>query len=305
MLGLCCHWLDENNKNLLPSRRLQLGRFNDGKYTEERIRTTYISNLTTLKSILPKIYKSGIRVFRMSSAMFSLYDKVPRDYWDNDIIKSLLEDIGKFILTHNMRLTTHPDQFVVLSSDKPETVANAIRELEFHAWVFDQMRLPRIPHYAINVHAGGKPIQARFKALLEGIGRLNFAAKSRLTLENCEFGWSVKDLVRVSEVTHVPVVFDSHHHQFNTGGMTGAEAMTEAAKTWPISSVPLTHLSNSPENVPATAAATKRRAHSQFIYEIPDYQKNANNLGHIDIDVEAKMKNHAIQKMVNSLGVKL
>lgn len=305
MLGLCCHWLDKNNKNLLPSKRLQLGRFNDGKYTEERIRSTYIDNLTTLKNILPRIHAAGIRVFRMSSAMFPLYDKVPQDYWDNEIIKGLLEDIGKFILTNNMRLTTHPDQFVVLSSDKPETVANAIRELNFHAWVFDQMALPRYPYYAINVHAGGKPTQARFNSLLEGIGRLNHSAKARLTLENCEFGWSVKDLVKVSDITDVPIVFDSHHHQFNTGGMTGAHAMTVACSTWPISSKPLTHLSNSPENVPATAAVTKRRAHSQFIYQIPDYQKNANNLGHIDIDVEAKMKNHAIAVMVDELGVRL
>lgn len=305
MLGLCCHWLDKNNKNLLPSKRLQLGRFNDGKYTEKRIRSTYIDNLTTFKDILPKIHASGIRVFRMSSAMFSLYDKVPSDYWDNEVVNGLLEDIGKFILSHNMRLTTHPDQFVVLSSDNPTTVENAIRELEFHAWVFDQMKLPRIPYYAINVHAGGKPTQARFNSLLESIGKLSSSAKSRLTLENCEFGWSVKNLVKVSETTHVPVVFDSHHHSFNPGGLTGAEAMTEAAKTWPISSVPLTHLSNSPESVSSTASATKRRAHSQFIYEIPEYQKNANNLGHIDIDVEAKMKNHAITDMVAKLGVKL
>ena len=301
MLGLCCQWLDDSGKNILPSRRLQLGRFNKGLYSPEHIKQVYVDNLQCLLKTLPVIYSSGIRVFRMSSAMFSLFDKVPKEYYSNDTTHDLMKKIGKFVLDNNMRLTTHPGQFVVLSSPTESTVTNSIREINFHGWLFDKMGLPRTPYYSINIHGGGKPDVSRAWQLLQSIKALDPAARERITLENCEFGWSVKDLIPLG----VPITFDSHHHRFNTGGLDGKAAMKKALSTWPEGIKPLTHLSNSPEGLPATAASTKLRAHSDFIREIPDYQREANNNGLIDIDVEAKKKNLAIFDMVEKLGTKL
>lgn len=301
MLGLCCQWLDDSGKNALPSRRLQLGRYNKGLYSDERIKSTYITNLTTLRDTLPTIIASGIRVFRVSSAMFNLYDKVSESFWNNDQVINLLGEIGSIVLNYNVRFTMHPDQFVVLSSDNPETVNNAIREMNFHGWVFDQMGLPRTPYYAINVHGGGKHSDVRMQQILCAIKQLSPAARSRMTLENCEFGWSVKQLVDVG----VPVVFDSHHHSFNTGDLDGDAAMRLALQTWPDGIRPLTHLSNSPEHLADDAPAGKRRAHSDFIRAVPDYQREANNEGLIDIDIEAKKKNLAIFDVNSKLGIKL
>lgn len=303
MLGLCCQWLDDSGKNLLPSKSLQLGRFQRDLYTDEHIQSVYITNLQTLKKYLPIIRQANIRVFRVSSSMFPLWDLVPRRLWNNDIVLSLLKDIGQFAMDNGMRLTTHPGQFVVLSSPRAEVQNKAIAELNFHGWIFDQMGLPRTNYYAINVHGGGKP--DRFPYLLDGINKLDDSAFSRLTLENCEFGWSVFDLVRVYNATNVPVVFDSHHHRFNDGGLSSCDAMRLAINTWPRNTKPLTHLSNTPANVPATAAKTKLRAHSDYIRYVPVSQQEANNDGVIDVDIEAKKKNLAIFRMIKQFKIKI
>jgi len=306
-LGLCCQWMASNPKkqykyeNILRSRSLQLGRFNKGLYSEQRIRQTYLDNLNNLLEVLPLVIDSGIRVFRISSAMFPLFDKVPEDYWHNEQTLALLKLIGKTILDNNLRATTHPGQFVVLSSEKQAVLENSIRELEFHAWLMDQMGLERSPYYSINVH-GGKSNLTRL--LIDGVKQLNEATRSRLTLENCEFAYSIADLLPVSRATGVPLCFDSHHHTFNTGELSSEDAMSAAMATWPKDVRPLTHLSNSkPEYV--KAVPTKARQHSDYLWQVPLHQKEANNQERIDIDIEAKRKNLAIFDAVKKLELKL
>lgn len=304
-LGLCCQWLVTKNnkpKNILVSRSLQLGRFNRGEYTHDRIRQTYVDNLQNLLDVLPTVIDSGIRSMRVSSSMFPLFDKIDRDLYDNKTVVGLLKLIGAMALKHNVRLTTHPGQFTVLSSDNPDTVNNSIREVEHHAWLFDQMGLDQSPYYSINVH-GGKGDRA--EQLTTAINRLSASAKSRLTLENCEFAYSVNDLLPVSQATGVPICFDSHHHKFNADGVLGEDAMSAAIATWPSGVRPLTHVSNSKPDYPTTAPATKLRQHSDYLYTIPEYQHKLNDSGSIDIDVEAKRKNLAIFKAAAELDIRV
>jgi UV DNA damage endonuclease len=140
-----------------------------------------------------------------------------RDILDNDEqISLLLAKLGSAFMTAGIRVTTHPDQFVVLSSDNPNTVNNAIKELSHHAWVFDKMGLPVSPFAAINIH-GGKSDQ--LDQLVKAIGYLPNNVRSRLTLENDESAYSIVDLLPAYELTGVPIVWDSHHHTFNDGGL--------------------------------------------------------------------------------------
>lgn len=306
-LGLCCQWLTEKNgkhKNILVSRSLQKGRFENGLYTDDHIRSVYSDNLTNLRDVLrDKVIPAGIRVFRMSSSMFPLFDLVSdREYYDNETTATLFEEIGKLVIDNGVRLTTHPGQFVVLSSDSDEVCARSAREMEFHGWVFDQMNLPRTPYYAINVHGGKKGASAK---LIETINNLDEATKSRMTLENCEYSWSVSDLIGINKHTDVPIVFDSHHFQFNNDNITGANAMELASITWPAGIRPLTHLSNAKPEFRDSGKPHLMRRHSDFIYEIPDYQLQANNDGEIDIDIEAKKKNLAVLRATDELNLRL
>jgi len=305
-LGLCCQWLEttpKGVKNILVSRTLQLGRYRKGEYDADKIYGTYLANVQNLNDVFPKIVAANIKSFRFSSSLFPLFDLVDRNLWDNGTIKQLLKSIGDQAHSHNIRLTTHPGQFCVLSSDNQQTVLNSIVEIEMHAWIMDQMGLEQNPYYSINVHGGKAAVEDQ---LISGVMKLNESARNRLTLENCEFAYAVTHLMDVYQATKVPIVFDSHHHSFNMGGISGQRAMEAAMSTWPVGIRPLTHVSNSkPEYLEYDAPVTRLREHSDMLHTVPVYQFDANNKGAIDIDVEAKQKNHALFHAVEKLGLLL
>jgi UV DNA damage endonuclease len=117
----------------------------------------------------------------------------------------------------------------VLSSDSDSVVQNSIRELEYHAWVFDQMGFDQTPFYAINIH-GGK--SNRSERLVNVIQSLPSNVKNRLTLENDEKCYNVKSLLDISEHTGIPVVLDSHHYTFGVDDLEFADAFTATMATW-------------------------------------------------------------------------
>ena len=54
----------------------------------------------------------------------------------------------------NIRLLAHPEQFVVLSSDSPNVVANSIRTLRMHARILDMLGQPRSYACPMELHGG-------------------------------------------------------------------------------------------------------------------------------------------------------
>ncbi len=162
------------------------------------------------------------------------------------------------------------------------------------------MGFDRTPYYAINIH-GGKA--NRKEQLISVIKSLPESVKSRLTLENDEKSYTVTDLVQIHNHCGVPVVFDSHHHNFNTGGLTPIDASNLALSTWG-KIKGLQHLSNT-EPGKENAGFNDRRAHSQMIHYVPDFQLQYMRDDTVDIDVEAKSKNLAIFKLREDFNVKV
>lgn len=310
MLGICCHYLREDTKprsgqkilvNEMEERTLQLGRYRSGKYTPEVIRGTYVNNVRRLSEMLPKIRKSGAKLFRISSALFPLADQVDRTLWDNPEVKRYLKTAGDFVKTNDMRVTTHPGQFCVLSSDSDSVVEKAFVELEIHGWLFDAMGLEHSAKYAINIH-GGKT--DRTSRLVEQIKSLPDNVRKRLTLENDENCYDVVDLLEVYQETGVPIVFDSHHHVFNDGGLTMEEAYAAACETWSGIARPLQHISNT-EPALAGGSVSERRKHSDMIHYVPAPQLQGLRDDVVDVEVECKKKNIGVFKMAKDFNIPL
>jgi UV DNA damage endonuclease len=310
MLGVCCHWIEKRVKprsgaeeivNLMDEKTLQLGRYKDGKYTDELIGGIYRHNIQNLAAMLPIIRSNGIRLFRISSALFPLADQVDRSLWDNDEIRATLKRAGDFIKSAGMRVSTHPGQYTVLSSDSDRVVDNAVTELSMHAWFFDQMGLDESPFYAINIH-GGKADRA--SQLIERIESLPSNIRSRLTLENDENCYSLADLLQVHERTGTSLVFDSHHHVFNEGGLSMSDAHNLACATWSRGIKPLQHISNTSPDV-IDGSFTERRKHSDMIHYVPEPQLAALRDDTIDVDVEAKHKNLSVFQMSKDFQIPL
>ena len=309
-VGVCCHWLEEKTKprsgkkelvNIFDERTLQLGRYRQGKYTDEVIKGIYVHNVKRLAEMIPFMHSQGVQLFRISSAMFPLADQVDKTLWNNPDVEKYLKIAGDYIVKNNIRVTTHPGQFCVLSSDSESVVAKAFVELGIHGWMFDAMGLGHSPFYAINIH-GGK--SDRSERLIEQIKSLPDNTRKRLTLENDESAYSVIDLLRVYKETSVPVVFDSHHHTFNDAGITFDEAFAATAETWPEGVKPLQHLSNTEPSL-VNGNFMDRRKHSDMIHYIPDVQLAALREDIVDVEIEAKMKNLATTKMKKQFSISI
>lgn len=310
-LGICCHWLDQRTiprtgrietYNAMDERTLQLGRYRTGKYTPEQISGTYEHNVEALIAMLPRIAKSGVKLFRISSAMFPLADQVSPALWrDNETLNGLLSKVGKIIIDSGLRVTTHPGQFCVLSSDSESVVEKAITELKIHGWMFDAMGLDRSQRYAINIH-GGKA--ERSDSLSKRIDCLEDSVRQRLTLENDESAYSVVDLLNVYHSTGVPVVFDTHHHVFNDDSLSMEEAMDATMETWPDGITPLQHISNTEPGMEG-GSFSARRKHSDMIHYVPGAQLKLLKDRKIDVEVEAKQKNLAVFDMVKKFDIPL
>lgn len=308
MLGICCHYVNEVTKkngtkelvNEFDERVLQLGRYRSGKYTTDQITGTYIHNIKRLIEMLPKIRKIS-RHFRMSSVLLPLADQVDRKLWDNDEVRKQLKIAGDYVKSHEMRITSHPGQFCVLSSDSPATVKKTVYELEIHSWIFDAMGLDRSPYYAINIH-GGK--SDRHENLVKQINLLPDGVKKRLTLENDETCYNVPDLLRVYQDTGVPICFDSHHFVFNTGHLEMDEAFEASCATWSDGINPLQHISNTEPEL-ANGNFVDRRKHSAYIHYVPECQLRLLQQNKIDVEVEAKHKQLAVIDMSRKFNISL
>jgi len=306
--GVCCQWLEERTKprngktelvNVFNERMLQLGRYRQGKYSEESIKGIFVHNARRLSEMIPKVHKAGVSLFRISSAMFPLADQVDRNLWDNDEVVSYLKAAGDYVKSNNMRVSTHPGQFCVLSSDSDGVVEKAFVELSIHGWMFDKMGLEHSPMYAINIHGGKSDRSSR---LIDQIKSLPDNVRKRLTLENDESAYNVIDLLSVYQQTGTPVVFDSHHHTFNTGDLSMEEAFSLTGETWQKGIKPLQHLSNTEPSL-MNGNFTDRRKHSDMIHYVPDVQLNAMRENTVDVEIEAKMKNLSVLEMRKQFSI--
>ena len=307
-LGVCCQWLEPYTKrdgsivyeNSIKERTLQLGRFKNGAYSTHAVREVYHNNIKEIIRLVPKLVANGIKSFRLSSGLLPLFEFSEELIKSDEVLCNLLLQAGNAFHAGGIRVTTHPGQFTVLSSDNPNTVKNAVRELGAHAWIFDTMGFPQTPYAAINIH-GGKSNRA--EQLINNICSLPHNVRSRLSLENDESCYNVVDLLSVHETTGVPVCWDSHHHKFNDAGLSMNEAYNLCIQTWARTACkPLQHLSNT-ENGSEGGSFTERRKHSLYIRSVPLCQREGLLADTLDVDIEAKAKNLAVLNLRNSLAL--
>jgi UV DNA damage endonuclease len=252
-----------------------------------------LANAKDIIKILEWNRMNGIKLFRLSSTIVPWGDHLDltqlKDYTE---IKSELKKAGDFAKFWGMRVNSHPGPFVVLTSPNEEVVKNAIADLELHGKIFDMMGLSKTNYNNINIHCNGVygDKQSAMDRFIQNFQRLSLSVQKRLTVENDDKAsmYSVKDLMYIHKNTGIPIVFDYHHHQFCTGGLTEEEAVKLAATTWPDGIKQEVHYSES-KALHEKNPKEKPQAHSVYINALP----NTYGLD-LDIMVEAKGKELAI-----------
>lgn len=286
-LGLCCQFAKTDNTNMWPDKALRFGQFKNNKYDEQKVLDTWIFNLEQLKTkIIPAIKENNIKVFRITSNTFPLFEFFNHLAKESKI-ESLLSDLKEGF--KGIRVTCHPDHFCKLNSDNNQ---GAIDSLKYHAWLFDSLGLPESYQAPINIHAGAankkEKFIAEFKKLPDNI-------KKRLVLENDESCYSVYDLLSIYKELKIPITFDSHHHVFKSDKVKMEDACKAAVRTWG-DFKPIQHISNTEPGL-ENASFHDRRKHSSYIHYVPECQQILVAEDKIDLEVEAKAKQLALLKM--------
>jgi UV DNA damage endonuclease len=250
-----------------------------------------LQNVADLERIIDWNEQNGIKMYRMSSDMFpwaTEYEFTELKDWNE--IQKILQRCGAKATMYKQRLSFHPGPFNVLVSPKENVVLNTIKDLEVHGRIMDAMELSKTPYNKINIHCNGVYGDkiAAMNRFCDNFKLLSNSVKSRLTVENDDKAsmYSVKDLMYIHNAIKIPIVFDYHHHTFNTGDMNEETALELACSTWPKGITPAVHYSES-------RIGSKPQAHSDFIERIPETYGNI-----VDIMVEAKQKDLAIIKFI-------
>ena len=274
------------------------------KRTFESKGLDYVSELALLNAkdiikILEWNRMNGIKLFRLSSGIIPWGDHLDltklKDYKE---IKFELKRAGDFAKYWGMRINSHPGPFVVLTSPNENVVKNAIADLELHGKIFDMMGLSKTTYNNINIHCNGVygDKQSAMDRFIQNFNKLSPSVRKRLTVENDDKAtmYSVKDLMYIHQNTGIPIVFDYHHHQFCTGGLTEEQALELAVSTWTKGITPEVHYSES-KALHEENNTLKPQAHSDYINELP------NTYGiEVDVMVEAKAKELAILPFINN-----
>jgi UV DNA damage endonuclease len=120
-LGLCCIFRDEPIR-FRTTRASYLARLTR-KEVRQKLSEICLSNVESLYRSLEFCNDSQIGCFRVLSQLLPLYTHREygyrlEDLGDNSDIRRILGDCRRFSEKNQIRLTFHPDQFVVLNSPR-------------------------------------------------------------------------------------------------------------------------------------------------------------------------------------------
>jgi UV DNA damage endonuclease len=295
--GLCCIFRNEpiRFRQTTAKALLALGE-------EERLQKLSmlcLENANSLVTALEAVHRFGIGAFRVSSQFLPRYTHPVVGYTldalpDFASIVASLEKVNQLREQWDIRLSFHPDQFVLLSSPSAEVTRKSIAELDYQAMLAEMIGAD-----VINIHAGGVygDKQTALKRLRDNFQHLPERVQSRLTLENDDVSYTVEDLLTVCQDLDLPLVYDVHHHRCNRDRLTVEEATDASIQIWKEarSSEAYFHLS-SPKN---GWQGNDPKPHAEMI-DMSDFPEEWAGLD-VTIDIEAKAKELAVIKVMNNL----
>lgn len=264
----------------------------------EKLHTTAKINLTNTIRALHFNIAHRLPLYRFSSSMIPLATH-PEVDWDYITpFRRQYKEIGNLVKEYGLRVSFHPNQFTLFTSDKPHVTVNAVKDMVYHHKVLKAMGLEKTS--IINLHVGGGygHKQKAVERFHENIKKLPAEVKQQMTLENDDKVYSAEETLEICQGENIPMIFDYHHHIANPSKAQLQELLPGIFATWEHTPVqPKVHLS-SPKS------ATAFRSHDDFVskdFILPFLKMIRQMNADIDVMIEAKQKDKAVLKLLDEL----
>src|SRR3954454_18438931 len=151
--GLCCQFLDSPITFRTATHRYVAS-------LESSVARRYLGeiaahNADALAAAIERCHELGIGAFRVNSQVLPLATHPITGYHlerldPSGAIAGAFEWAGALARAYDVRLSLHPDQFVVLNSEREPVVRSAVQELEHQAMIAEMIGAD-----VIVLHAGG------------------------------------------------------------------------------------------------------------------------------------------------------
>jgi UV DNA damage endonuclease len=249
---------------------------------------------------------------------YGTHPDLPQFHRQIDECRDELAAVGALIAERDIRITTHPGQYIVLNSERDDVQAAAVRDLDLQGELMDAMGLPG--ESVVVTHVGGAAggNQAGLDRFAAGFERLSEAGRRRLVVENDDRVYGLRDVLGLSERIGRPVVWDIlHHHCHDPDGIPDREALELALGTWPEGVTPKIHYST-----PKTAMEERRKKVGRRVertWVLPQLRAHADTIDPIgfetflretapglafDVMLEAKGKDLALLRLREQLAAR-
>jgi UV DNA damage endonuclease len=284
-IGFACKWAEVNKKGeIVSAEGLNTGgttmawaKRNGRQTVEDKIIDVAKTNITNTHALIKKVatLPNELRMLRLTSDMLSFYTHEDyTDFWHSqntqDLLAKWFAPLGETARQNNVRLSFHPDQFVVLASDREEVVNKSIEEFEYHVDMAKWMGYGReFQDIKINVHISGRKGP---QGIRDVFSRLSPEARNTLTLENEEYTHGLSDCLSLSDL--VPTVLDIHHNWIREGEYIdpNSNLVKKVIDSWR-GHRPTLHYSVSREDVLVGHTRSQRPDHASLMTEGYSKQK--------------------------------
>lgn len=180
----------------------------------EKVKELTITNLKEVRKIVEWNIENEIDFFRVSSDIvpFGSHQILTWDWWLDEEVLAITEQIKALKQENNSRLTVHPGQYTIINSQSEKVVENAVRDIEYHNKLLNLIGGTDIVIHVGGVYGDKESAKRRWITNYKG---LSDDIKNKLILENDDKSFNLKDVLDIHSETGVPICFDIHHHNCN------------------------------------------------------------------------------------------
>jgi len=270
-------------------------------------------SIEALHGVFDYLAREEIGMYRMTASLapYATHPELPQFHRQLDEARGELEALGARAREQDLRLSTHPGQYVVLNSEDEGVRDGAVRDLELQAELLDAMGLG--PEAVVVLHVGGAAggHAAGVDRFLAGFERLSERARERLVIENDDRTYALGHVLALHERTGLRVVWDIlHHHCNDPDGIPDREALEAALATWPAGVTPKIHFSSPKTAIEERKKRVGRRVERSWV--LPQLRAHADMIDPIafehflrdtaaglelDVMLEAKAKDLALLRL--------